>query len=109
MRRASLDPSGHFYCDNQFSPVEHVIPFRCIAGQTMELSEGNRPFSTPRAYDHICIHRRERDRHVRRMGGDASVGPSEDSVSAIEAPQRRTAGAGPTLIAREVIAVTEVG
>jgi hypothetical protein len=86
-----------------------VFPLRCTARQPMELSERNRPFSARPADDHVCIHCRKRDRHVGRMGGDASVGPSEDRMSAIETGQSRTPGAGPPLVARKVIAVPEVG
>src|SRR5260370_33543829 len=74
----------------------------------MEIRERYRSFSRAPAHDDIGVQGSECHRHVGGIGGDAGVGPSEDRVVAIEAVEGGATGAGPPLVAGEIILVTEV-
>ena len=75
----------------------------------MELSKRDRSFSPRPLYDDIGVQGRKCHSHVRGIGGDAVVGPTEDGVKAIDAVERRAAGTRSPFVAREIILVAEIG
>jgi len=88
MRGAPLHPCGHFDCDDQVAPIEHVVTLRCIAGQAMEISERDRSFSRAPAHHDRRVQGCKRHCKIGWVRSDAGLGPSEDRVIAIETVER---------------------
>jgi hypothetical protein len=72
------------------------------------MRERDRALAVEAPHLHDRVQRRQRDRQVRRMSGDARLGPAEDCVVAIEPLQCRAAGARPALIANSNVGAPEV-
>lgn len=108
VRGASLNPRWHFNRYDEIATVEHVVAFGRVTGQPMEFREGDRPLSTKPAHQNNRIQRGERHRQVRGICRYAIIGPPEDREIAIEPISRRTTGAGPPFVAREVVFITKV-
>src|SRR3989441_3483193 len=95
--------------DDKIASTEHVVTFRCVAWQAMEIGERDRSFARGPAHDDRRVQGGKRHRDVGRVRGDAGIRPAEDRVVAIEPVKGRAAGARPPLVAGSLILVAEIG
>ena len=91
MRGATLRSRGNLDGHNQIASLEDVVAFRLAAGQAMKIGKLDESSPSRPEDDDDRIQRSKRHRQIGRMGCDAGVGPSEDSMIAVEAVARRAA------------------
>jgi hypothetical protein len=103
----ALQPDGN----DDLAVAHGVVALGVVAGQTVEIGEGNvAPAFRALDFDHGC-EGGERHAHVRRVGGDAVFAGAEDGVDAVDAADRAAAGAGVALVAgrRGVVEIVAAG
>src|SRR4051794_36504308 len=83
---------------DQLAVLQHRLLRRVLAIADVELAEGNLALAPGAQCVDYRVQRRHRHAHVGRMRGDAVIAGAEDRVAAIEALERRTAGAGLALV-----------
>ena len=99
VRGPTFRAGGHVDRDDKIASTEHVVTFRCVAWQAMEIGERDRSFARGPAHDDRRVQGGKRHRDVGRVRGDAGIRPAEDRVVAIEPVKGRAAGARPPLVA----------
>src|SRR5579862_9721432 len=109
MRGAPLDAGGHLDRDDQIATPQCVVALRRVTGQAMKVGKWDGAVSGYPAHNHNRVERRQRHGEIGGIGGNATLGPAEDRVVAIETVKRRAAGVGPALVARNVVLVSEIG
>jgi hypothetical protein len=76
-----------------------AVDLRRVAGQAVEVGEGDAALARRAARQHARIKRGQRNAHVGRMRGDAMFAGAEDRVHAVDAADRRAAAARLALVA----------
>jgi hypothetical protein len=99
----------HLDSDDQVTALERRVALRRVAGKAVEIAERDRPLAAAPARDDVGVQCRKRHRHVGGMGGNAGLRPAENRMVAIEAVPGRAARTRPALVARQIVAVAEVG
>src|ERR1700730_10333490 len=72
-------PQGH----DQVTGLEYGFSLRRIAGQTIEVLEGNLALAGSALDLHKSVERDQRHTEIRRMGGDAGLAPAEHGVQSV--------------------------
>jgi len=77
--------------DDQLARLERRLAIGTVARKTVERTERNDALARGPDHAHARIQSHERDRHVRRMHGDALVARAEDGVHAVVPFERSAA------------------
>ncbi len=77
-----------------------AVEVRCVAGQAMEIGEGDAAFATRAGREHARVESGKRNTHVGGMRRDAVFAGAEDRVHAVDAVDRRAAAAWLAFVAR---------
>ena len=76
-----------------------AVDLRRVAGQAVEVGEGDAALARRAGRQHARIKRGQRNAHVGRMRGDAMFAGAEDRVHAVDTADRRAAAARLALVA----------
>ncbi len=84
---------------DQFIQLQIGVDLRRVSRQTMKVIHRNAARLAVALNLYRCIERRERDAHIRWMGGNAAFGRPQNGMDSIKTADRIAAGAGCTFIA----------